>query len=88
MTRFMIATNPMTKTTIAVIHTLKPVTIFEVLDGVLVSSFSTSTDHGKLDKIRERAYHWYEAYKKFQNGKDKIEWLSEEENRWLTQEEK
>lgn len=78
----------MVKTTNAIVHTIYPVIIFEILDDCLVPSFSESDNQEKIDKITSRARKWYGAYKKFQNGKDKIEWLSKEENQWLTHEEK
>jgi hypothetical protein len=50
----------------AIVHTIYPVTIFEVLDDCLVLYYSETHDQAKIDKIHNKARRWYDALKKFE----------------------
>lgn len=81
LTRFLLATNPIVEgSPSTIVHTRTPVTIFEIMDGLLVLHYSETPDINKVDKIRDRAYQWYKALLIHQGDKTK---LTKAEQQWL-----
>lgn len=67
MDRFLIASNPMSgNNQQAVVHTIDPISIFKVQDGQLTVIFSETSDNEKLEKLKTRAWHWYQSYTKWE----------------------
>lgn len=69
MDRFMLAQNPMSGNGhVAILHTINPVAIIQVVDGELVVRYCE--DPESEEKLLKKAWHWYKSYLEYEQSKN------------------